>query len=77
MKALVAWRGGLFFDRRKDRGVVCVFSIFSVGGNVCRCMCVYTHTHTHTAQMGYSDVSLEVGMRHLEGLKNPISAYVY
>jgi len=22
MKALVAWRGELFFDRRKDRGVV-------------------------------------------------------
>jgi len=85
MKALVAWRGGLFFDRRKDRGAVCVFSVFSVGGNICGCVCVYTHTHTHTAQMGYSDVSLGVGMRHLEGLKNPdglnlgihIFVYVY
>ena len=34
MRALVAWRGGLFFDRRKDRGVVCVFSIFDAGGSV-------------------------------------------
>jgi len=41
---------------------------------------VYTHTHTHTAHMGYSGVSTGVGMRHLEGPKNPdglISAYFY
>ena len=36
------------FDRRKDRGVVCVFSISNAGGSVCGCMCVYTHTVTHT-----------------------------
>ena len=73
MKARVAWREGLIFKRRKDRGVVCVFSIssFNSGGNVCGCMCVYTHTHTHTAQMGYSVVSPGVGMRHLESRKNP------
>ena len=71
MKALVAWRGGMFFDKRKDRGVVCVFSSFSAGGSVCGCMCVYTHTHTHTAKIRYSDVSPGVGMRHLEGPKNP------
>ena len=59
------------FDRRKDRGVVCVFSILSTGGSVCGCMCVDTHTHTHTAQMGYLDVSPGVGMRHLEGPQNP------
>jgi len=71
MLALVAWRGGLFFDRRKDRGrVVRVFSIFNAGGSVCGCMCVQTHTHIHAAQMGYSVVSLKVGMRHLEGPKN-------
>ena len=48
-------------------------------------MCVYTHTHTHTAHMEYSDVSSGVGMRHLEGPKNPdrlnlgihIIVYVY
>ena len=81
MKALVAW----LFDRRNDRGVVCVFAIFKAGGSVCGCMCVYTHTHLHTAQMGYSDVSPGVGMRHLEGPKNPdglnlgihIFVYVY
>jgi len=47
MKALVAWRGGLFSDRRKDRDVVCVFSILNADGSVCGCVCVYTHTHTH------------------------------
>jgi len=30
---------------------------------------VYANTHTHTA--GYLDVSPGVGMRHLEGPKNP------
>ena len=61
----LAW--GVIFDRRKNRGVVCVFSIFNAGGSVCGCMCVYTHTHTHTVQMGYPVVSPGVGMRHLEG----------
>jgi len=65
----LAW--GVIFDRRKDRGVVCVFSILNAGGSVCGCMCVYTHTHTHTAQMGYSVVSPGVGMRRPEGLKHP------
>ena len=41
----LAW--GAIFNRRKDSGVVCVFSIFNAGGSVCGCMCVYTHTHTH------------------------------
>ena len=63
--------GVYFFDRRRDRGFVCVFSIFNAGGIVCGCMCVYTHTHTHIAQMVYSDVSPKVGMRHLEGPKDP------
>ena len=48
-------------------------------------VCVYTLTHTHTAQMGHLDVSPGVGMRHLEGPKNPdginldihIFVYVY
>ena len=46
---------------------------------------VCVHAHTHTAQMGYSDVSPGVGMRLLEGPKNPdglnlgihIFVYVY
>jgi len=46
MRALIAWRGGRFLDRRKDRGVVCVFSILNAGGSVCGCMCVYAHTYT-------------------------------
>ena len=54
----LAW--GVIFDRRRDRSVVCVFSIFDAGGSVCGCRCVYTHTHTYTAHMGYSDVSPEV-----------------
>ena len=67
----LAW--GVIFDRIKDRGVVCVFSIFNADGSVCGCMCVYTHTHTHTAHMGYSDVSHCPGVRirHLEGPTNP------
>ena len=75
----LAW--GVTFDRRRDKGVVCVFSLFNAGGSVCLCMCVYTHTHTHTSQMGYSVVSPGVG----EGPKNPdglnlgiyIFVYVY
>jgi len=42
----LAW--GVIFDRRKDRDVVCVFSILNAGGSVCGCVCVYTHTVTHT-----------------------------
>ena len=42
----LAW--GVIFDRRKDRGVVCVFSIFNAGGSVCGFVCVYTHTLAHT-----------------------------
>jgi len=74
MMVLVAWHRGLFLTERKI-GVLSdtVFSMFNVGGSVCGCMCVYMHIHPHTAQMGYSDsvVSPGVGMRHLEGLKNP------
>jgi len=65
----LAW--GAVFDRRKDRGCVCVSSIFNAVGEVCGCMCVYTHTQTHTAQIGYLDVSPRVGMRQFEGPKNP------
>jgi len=65
----LAW--GVIFDRRKDRGVVCVFSIINAGGSVCGCMCAYTHTHTRTAQMRYSVVSPGVRRRHLESRKNP------
>jgi len=38
---------GVIFDSLKSRGVVCVCSIFKVGGSVCGCICVYTHTHAH------------------------------
>jgi len=80
-RPLVTWCGGLFLTE----GKIGVLSVFNAGGSVCGCMCVYTHTHAHTAQMEYSDVSPGVGMRHLEGLKNPdglnlgiyIFVYVY
>jgi len=38
----LAW--GIIFDRRKDRGVICVFSIFKWVGVY---VGVRTHTHTH------------------------------
>jgi len=42
----LAWR--VIFDKRKDRGVVCVVSIFNAGGSVLRVyVCVYARTHTH------------------------------
>jgi len=53
---------GFIFNWRQDRGVVCVFSIFTVGGSVCGCMCVYKHTRTHTSQVGYWVVSPGVGI---------------
>jgi len=38
---------GVIFDRRKDRGVVCVFSIFNaVGMYEGVGVCIRTHTHT-------------------------------
>jgi len=73
MRAFVAWRGGLFLMEGKI-GVLSVSSLFlrRVGVYMCVCVCVYTHKHTHAAQMGYLDVSPVVGMRHLEGPKNPV-----
>jgi len=72
MRTLVAWRGGLFLTDGKIV-VLSVPSLFltRVGVWVCVCECVYAHTHAHTAHMGCSDVSPGVGMRHLEGPKNP------
>ena len=82
MRALVAWREGLFLTEGKI-GVLSVSSLFLTRMGVYVCVCVYTHTHIHTAQMGYLDVSPGVGMRHLEGPKNPdglnlnINIFVY
>jgi len=64
----LAW--GVIFDKRNNRGVVCVFSTFDAGGSVWGCMCVCTHTHTHTVKVGFSVVSPGVEMRHLESRKN-------
>jgi len=41
----LAW--GIIFYRRKDRGVVCVFSICDADGSVCECVCVCVYAHTH------------------------------
>jgi len=48
MRALVAWRGGLFLTERTI-GVLSVSSLFltRVGVYVCVSVCVYAHTHTH------------------------------
>jgi len=63
----LAW--GLFLE-----GKIWVLSVSSlfltrVGVYVGACVCV--RTHTRTAHMDYLDVSPGVGMRHLEGPKNP------
>jgi len=70
MRALVAWREGLFLTEEKI-GVLSVSSLFLTRVGVYAGVCVYTHTHTHTAQMGYLYVRPGVGIRHLEGPKNP------
>ena len=81
MRALVAWREGLFLTEGKI-GVLSVSSLFltRVGVYVCVSVCIRTHTHTlHRC----SDVSPGVGIRHLEGPKNPdglnleINIFVY
>ena len=85
MRAIVDWRGGIFLKEGKTGVLSVVFSIFNAGGSVWVCVCVYTHTRTQTTQMGYLDLSPGVGMRHLDGPKNPdgpnldirIFVYVY
>ena len=47
MRALVAWRGGLFLKEGKIGVLSVVFSISNAGGSVCVCVCVYAHTYTH------------------------------
>jgi len=64
----LAW--GLCLTEGKIR-VLSVSSLFSTRVEVYVDVCVCICTHTHTAQMGYSDVSPKVGMRHLVGLENP------
>ena len=62
----MAWRGGLFLTE----GKIVVLSVSSLSlTRACVSVCI--RTHTHTAQMGCSDVSPGVGMRHLEDPKNP------
>jgi len=68
MRALVAWRGGLFLTEGKIV-VLSVSSLFltRVGVYVNVSVCIRTQTHTlHRC----SDVNPGVGMRHLEGPKN-------
>ena len=48
MRALVAWRGGLFLTEGKIV-VLSVSSLFLTRVGVYVCVFVYTHTHTHTA----------------------------
>jgi len=70
MISLVTLRGGLFLTEGKI-GVLFVSSLFLLRLGVYVGVCGCIRTHTHAAQMGYSDVSQEIGMRHLEGPKDP------
>jgi len=67
MRAIVAWRGGLWLTEG-EVGVLsmCFLFLLQVGVYVCVCVCICMHTHT----AGYSDVSQGVGMRLLEGPNN-------
>ena len=82
MRALAAWRGGLFMTEGKI-GALSLSSLFSTLMGVYVGVGVCIRTHIHTAHMGYSDVSPGVGMRHLEGPGNPdrpnlgINIFVY
>ena len=64
----LAW--DVIFDTSKTK-VLSVFSLFLTGVKVYVGVCVCIHKHTHTLHGGYSDVSPEVGTRHLQGPKNP------
>jgi len=83
MRALLAWRGGLFLTEGKIV-VLSVSSLFLTRVEVYVCVSVCIRTHTHTLHR-CSDVSPGVGMRHLEDPKNPdglnhdihIFVYVY
>ena len=83
MRALVAWRGVLFLTEGKIV-VLSVSSLFLTRVEVYVCVSVCIRTHTHTLHR-CSDVSPGVGLRHLEGPKNPdglnldihIFVYVY
>ena len=52
-------------------GLLSVSSLFLTRVAVCVVVGVCMRAHTHTTQMGYLVVSPGVGMRHLEGPKNP------
>ena len=70
MRALVAWRGGLFLKEGKIV-VLSVSSLFVTRVGVYVCVSVCIRTHTHTLHVGYSDVSPGVGTRNLGGTEEP------
>jgi len=80
MQVTFSWCGVSFFDTRKHGGIVCILCIFWRGWEY---MWVYVriYAHTRTPHVGYWDVSPGVGMRHLEGPKNPdglnLGTYVF
>ena len=83
MKALVAWRGGLFLTAGKI-GVLSVSSLFStrVGVYVGVCVCIRTHTHTHCTDgvLGYEPRSRDEtpgGPENPDGLNFGIHIFVY
>jgi len=74
MRALVAWRGGLFLTEKKIV-VLSVSSLFlkRVGVYVCVSECIRTHTHTlHRC----SDVNLE-DPKNPDGLNLDMNIFVY
>jgi len=70
VRTLVAWCGELCMTE-EEIGELSVSFLFLRRVGVYVAVGVYTNTHTHTAHMRYSIESPGVGMRHLEGPKNP------
>ena len=79
MRALVAWREGLFLTEGKI-GVMSVSSLFltRVGVYVCVCVCIRTHTHTRTdGVLGCEPRSRDETPRGPEGSRWTKSWYTY
>ena len=72
----LAW--GVIFDRRRDRGVVCVFSICNASGSVCECGCVYNYMPGPRTRMDNHYREMELSKKAgVLGRPRAIADYIY